>query len=362
MKDIDYMQKALLLAAKGQGYVSPNPMVGAIIVKDDKIIGKGYHMKYKENHAEVNAINSASESLENATMYVTLEPCTHYGNTPPCVDAIIKAKISMVVIATLDVNLNVSGKGVAILKANNIKVTVGVLEAQAQALNKVYNYFTINNLPYLTLKYAMSIDGKIATYTNDSKWISNELSRLDVHKTRSMNSAIMVGINTIINDNPLLNCRIEGGRDPIRIIVDTTLKIPINSLIVQTSSSIKTIIATCSSDIAKIKNLEKYGCIILKVKQLHNLVDLHDLMSKLALMKIDSILLEGGSTLNWSAINQEIVNEIHVYIGSLIIGGKNSLAPVGGRGFEKIKDTLHLSKPKTKIFEDDILLMYEVLK
>ena len=330
--DEKYMKMALELAKNGAGRVSPNPMVGAIIVKDNRIIAKGYHKEYGRDHAEVDAFKNAIQDVEGATMYVTLEPCSHYGKTPPCADKIVEKKISRVVIGSLDPNPLVSGNGVKKLIDAGIEVKVGILEENCKKLNEVFMKYISEKKPFVLMKSAMSLDGKIATYLGESKWISGEESRKDVHKLRNELSAIMVGVETVIKDNPELTCRIENGRNPIRIVVDSSLRIPIESKLVEGAREIKTIIATTNrADYEKSLSLKEKGVIVLITEDINKQVDLVDLMKKLGEMKIDSILLEGGATLNFSALSQGIVDKVQVYIAPMIIGGEKSKTIVGGR-------------------------------
>ena len=228
MTDTEYMKIALELAKKGCGFVNPNPMVGAVIVKGDEMIGMGYHEKYGNLHAERNAILSCKKSPKGATLYVTLEPCCHYGKTPPCTEAIIESGISKVVIGSSDPNPLVQGQGVNILRNNGIKVIENVLKEECDEINKAFFHYIKTKTPYVVMKYAMTIDGKIATYTGKSKWVTGEEARQNVHKDRHKYSAIMVGVGTVLADNPMLNCRIEECKNPIRIICDTNLRTPIN--------------------------------------------------------------------------------------------------------------------------------------
>lgn len=355
--DKAYMKMALNLAVKGRGRVNPNPMVGVVIVKDKRIIGEGYHEKCGEAHAEVNAINNAIENVEGATMYVTLEPCSHYGKTSPCVDKIIENKIARVVIAMVDPNSLVSGSGVEKLKKAGIDVVLGVLEGESRKLNEVFIKYITYKKPFVILKTAMSLDGKIATYSGESKWITGEESRKSVHKLRNEVSGIMVGVDTVIKDNPELTCRLENGKNPIRIIADSKLRIPINLKVIERINEVKTIIATTEfADKDKIINLEKLGVEVLTVKSKNSKVDLQDLMSKLGELKIDSILLEGGATLNFSALDEGIVDKVQVYISPQIIGGETSKTPVGGSGISLLKDSYKIKKLTSRTIGEDILM------
>lgn len=359
--DSKYMKVALELARKGAGWVNPNPMVGAVIVKDGIIIGKGYHEEFGGLHAERNALVSCSDSPENATLYVTLEPCCHYGKTPPCTEAIIHSKIARVVIGTLDPNPIVSGKGVEILRSHNIQVEVGVLEEECKELIKIFAHYIINKRPYIVMKYAMTMDGKIATYTNQSRWITGEKARNHVHSDRHNYSSIMVGVNTVINDDPLLTCRLENTKNPIRIICDTSLRTPLTSRIVHTAKEVDTIIATCEVDPVKHEPYLKAGCKIVVVGEVDNRVNLVELMEVLWNMNIDSVILEGGSTLNWSAIKYKTVDLVQVYIAPKLFGGSSAKSPIGGLGIDIPSHAFTLSEPKITRFDEDLLLESEVI-
>lgn len=350
------MKLALDLAKKGIGLVNPNPMVGAVIVKDNKIIGKGYHEKYGQNHAEVNAIKSATESIEGSTMYVTLEPCSHYGNTPPCVDRIIKNKISKVVIASHDPNPLVSGRGIKKLRENGIEVVTGILDDENKRLNEVFMKYIIEKIPFVVMKIAMSLDGKICTASGHSKWISCDKSREEVHKLRGNLSAILVGVNTVIKDNPKLTCRIEGGKNPIRIITDSTLRIPLESNVINDNQSRTIIVTTDRADYKKAEELKSRGIELLFTNSKENRVDLKDMIRKLGELKIDSILLEGGSQLNFSALNEGIVDKVQFYIAPKIIGGVNSKTPIGGLGIDKLSDCFKLKNMITSNIGEDVLI------
>lgn len=357
--DIDekYMSIALSLSLKGKGHVSPNPIVGALIVKDNVIIGEGYHEKYGEAHAEINAFKNAVEDVKGSTMYVTLEPCSHYGKTPPCAEEIIKKKINRVVIGTLDTNTLVSGRGVKMLKEAGIEVEVGVLEEECMKANEVFMKYIINKEPFVVMKSAMSLDGKIATATGKSKWITGEKARKKVHLLRKELTAIMVGVNTVINDNPELTCRIEGGVNPIRIIVDSNIRIPLESKVLQTAKNIKTIIATTEKvDKHKVKLIEGLGAQVIKVKSKGGRVDLKKLMKILGEEKIDSILLEGGGNLNFSALNEGIVDKVQIYIAPKIIGGEKAKGVVLGSGIQDLKDAFLIDEVTYRNIGEDILI------
>lgn len=354
-----YMKRALELAKLGTGYTNPNPLVGAVIVKNNQIIGEGYHKRYGSPHAEINAFDNSTEDVSDATMYVTLEPCSHYGKTPPCADAIVKKGIKKVVIAMLDPNPIVSGKGIDILKSNGIEVITGVLEEESKKLNEIFIKYITTNRPFCILKTAMTLDGKIASYTGDSKWISNQVSRKFVHKLRHKVSSIMVGIGTVLTDNPLLTTRLdaEEGVNPARIIIDTHGRTPLDSKIMKTSKDVKTIIVTTNlSDNKKLKSMEDMGAEIIITPLKEGKVDLSYLMGILGERKIDSILLEGGSTLNYSALNEGIIDKVISFISPKIIGGDTAKTPVGGEGIMYMKDAISLKNINISYFESDFMI------
>lgn len=356
------MRIALDLAQKGMGWVSPNPMVGAVIVKDDRIIGMGYHAKYGDLHAERAALANCTESVQGADMYVTLEPCCHYGKQPPCVEAILQSGISTVIVGSDDPNPLVSGKGIEYLKLRGVKVETGILKEECDKLNEVFFHFIQTGTPYVVMKYAMTLDGKIATYTGNSKWITGESARKNVHYDRHRYSAIMVGIGTVLADDPMLTCRIDGCKNPIRIICDTNLRMPKDSKIVKTAGEIPTILATCCTDISKQKIYTNAGCRVMVVPEEDGHVDLKALMRLLGAEKIDSILLEGGSTLNWSALKSSIVNKIQAYISPKIFGGESAKTPIGGIGVSTPEDAVKLKNTSIIKLGNDFLLEGEVDK
>lgn len=352
----EYMRLAIEIAKKGAGKVNPNPMVGAVIVKDERVIGQGYHKYYGGNHAEVNAFENLSDNPEGATIYVTLEPCSHYGKTPPCVDKIIANKISKVVVGTLDPNPLVEGRGIKALKEAGIEVITGVLEEECKKLNEVFMKYILYKRPFVVLKTAMTLDGKIATESGESKWITSDKSRQEVHKLRNKLSAIMVGVNTVIKDNPELTCRLEGGKNPVRIIVDSKLRIPLGSNVVVDNLA-QTIVATTEvADKDKILVLEKLGVKVLIINSKNERVDLQSLMIELGKRDIDGILLEGGATLSFSALEENIVDKIQVYIAPKIIGGEKSKTSIGGKGIEKLSDAIMLNNMTVKSVGTDLLI------
>ncbi|MBE6014181.1 MAG: bifunctional diaminohydroxyphosphoribosylaminopyrimidine deaminase/5-amino-6-(5-phosphoribosylamino)uracil reductase RibD [Lachnospiraceae bacterium] len=364
MNDREYMKRAIELAKKGEGFVSPNPKVGAVLVKDGQIIGEGYHERYGELHAERNALadcKNKGNSPKGATMYVSLEPCCHYGKTPPCTEAIIENEIARVVVATLDVNPKVAGKGVEILRNKGIQVDVGLLEEESLRLNKVFNKYMSTGLPYVVMKYAMTADGKIATASGKSKWITGDAARENVHRLRKSLSAILVGVSTVIEDDPMLDCRLdEPCINPVRVICDTNLRIPLDSKVVMTADRIETIIASASRDEDKIEKLLNKGCEVLKLPGSEAGVDLKVLMKTLAERKIDSLLIEGGGSINYSALEAGIVDEVHIHMAPKIFGGR-SKSPVEGKGIEDISNAIRLRPVNTLWAGDDLIIENEVV-
>ena len=358
----EYMRRAVELAKLGIGKVNPNPLVGAVIVKEGRIIGEGYHAKYGELHAERHAFSRLTEEAEGAEMYVTLEPCCHYGKQPPCTQAIIEHGIKKVFVGSDDPNALVAGKGVQALREAGVEVVTQVMKEECDALNPVFFHFITTKTPYVLTKYAMTMDGKIACDTGKSQWITGEEARSHVQETRDALMGIMVGIQTIISDNPRLTCRIPGGRNPIRIICDSHLRIPMEAEVVQTAKKMKTVVATVSSEQEKISALGEAGVKVLITDSADGKVDLQDLMQKLGQEKIDSILLEGGGTLNQSALQSGIVNHIQIYLAPKIFGGTGKYTPVSGIGVKEPDEAYLLINRKIGIFGEDILLDYDVAK
>ena len=334
MTDQNYMLQAIQLAKQGEGWTNPNPMVGAVIVKNGRIIGKGYHKKYGELHAERNAIASLTESAEGATIYVTLEPCCHYGKTPPCTEAIIEQKIKRVVIGSRDPNPKVSGKGIKMLQEAGIEVIEDFMREECDRLNPVFFHYITTKTPYVVMKYAMTLDGKIATKTGASKWITGEAARAEVQHMRHRYMGIMAGIGTVLADDPMLNVRMEGWKSPIRILCDSGLRIPLDGQIVKSAGKYRTIVAYADSENteAKRKRLHEMGVETICCPDENNQVDLKKLMKYLGEEGIDSILLEGGGTLNDSALRAGIVQEVQAFIAPKLFGGMNSKTPVEGIG------------------------------
>lgn len=362
MCDRDYMALALELVKQGCGYVAPNPMVGAVIVRDGRIIGTGYHERYGDLHAERNALKNCTESPEGAVMYVTLEPCCHHGKQPPCVDAILEAGISRVVVGSGDPNPLVAGKGIQILRQHGVAVSEHVMEEECRKLNEVFFHYIQTKRPFVVMKDAMTMDGKIAAYTGKSRWVTGEEARAHVQTKRHRYTGIMAGVGTVLADDPLLTCRMEGGKNPVRIICDTRLRTPLDSQIVRTADRVPTILATCveNHEHRAYRAYEKAGCRVVRVAENESHVDLRELMSALGSEGIDSILLEGGETLNWSALKCGIVQKIQAYLAPKLFGGRTAKSPVGGTGFPDPMECVKLKNSTVTRLGEDFLIESEV--
>lgn len=364
-----FMERAIELAKRGIGAVNPNPLVGAVIVKDGTILGEGYHTKYGELHAEREALADAEKrgnDVKGSEIYVTLEPCAHTGKQPPCTEAIIEAGIKRVYVGSDDPNPLVDGGGIWQLRMNGIEVVTHCMKAECDALNDVFFHYITQKTPYVIYKYAMTADGKTCTYSGKSRWISGEESRELVQSFRNEYMAIMVGINTVLKDNPSLTCHKQGGRNPIRIICDSDLQIPMDSEIVRTAENIKTYVASVAENEKKnrqkIRELreKKVGCLLIPAdKDGH--VDLQKLLIQLGKMKIDSVLLEGGGNLAWSMISQNLVNEFRCFIAPKLFGGVSAGTPVSGIGYSEVEDAPLLKLEKIDRIEDDVYLIYKPL-
>ena len=336
-------------------------MVGAVIVKDSQVIGQGYHTRCGDLHAERAALASCTESPKGATIYVTLEPCCHQGRQPPCTDALLEAGISRVVVGAPDPNPQVAGRGVAILREAGVTVTEHVLEAECIALNDIYFHYITTGTPYVILKYAMTLDGKIAAHTGQSQWITGEVVRHYVHTQRGRCRAIMVGVGTVLSDNPQLTCRIPGGRSPLRIVCDSHLRTHLADQVVQTDREVPTIIATCSRDQERIARYEDLGVLIWTLPARDGRVDLSSLMVLMGQNEIDSVLIEGGAALNWSLLECGLVHKVQAYISPKLLGGSAAKSPVGGQGFPHPNQAVRLRNAKLLQLGDDWLLESEVV-
>ncbi len=377
MTDREYMSRAIELAELGRGWVNPNPAVGAVIVKEGRVIGEGWHERYKGLHAERNAFASLTESAEGADLYVTLEPCCHYGKTRPCTKAIIAHKIRRVVIGSDDPNPKVAGKGVIQLREAGILVETGVMKAECDRLNPVFFHYITTNMPYVVMKYAMTADGKIATKTGASKWITGEKARARVQEMRHCYMGIIAGIGTVLADDPMLNVRLKGKKSPIRIICDSRLRIPLDSKICRSAGQYRTMIACgkiedgdlgiekkkeqdadCKEMVRKAEKLRAMGIEVVSLPDVQGRVDLLQLMNYLGSQKIDSVFLEGGGELNDSFLRAGLVQELKVFIAPKIFGGKEAKTPVSGVGVELPDQGTAFVLEKTSVIGEDFLLEY----
>jgi len=364
MDDSKFMKMALELAEKARGSTSPNPLVGCVIVDSEgNIVGKGYHHKAGEPHAEVNALADAGKRAYGATAYVTLEPCSHFGRTGPCSDALIKAGIKRVVAAVGDPNPKVAGRGFAILRAAGIEVLEGVLADEAYKQNEVFFHWMLTGMPFVAVKYAMTLDGKIATANGDSKWISGEESRKYTHKLRSIYDCILVGKNTVIKDNPELTCRMVAGKNPLRIVLDSKLEIPLTAKVLTDGKATTMVVTAQNVADAKIKTFsELTGVEVLQVPIERRELSIRALLLELGKRGLSSILVEGGSQVQGAFLDDSLVQRIYAFIAPKIVGGAKSLPPVGGLGKDKIAESLMLREKEIQCLGDDILITGRVGK
>ncbi len=368
MTDHDHMQNALSLALKGKGFTSPNPCVGAVVVKNGMVVGRGWHRAFGMAHAEVEAIKDAQKNFpantppitHGATLYVTLEPCNHFGKTPPCTHRIINAGINRVVVGCKDPNPYVSGGGIRYLRENGIQVVSGVLESEAQTLIEAFIWYTQNNkTPFVILKCASTLDGQIATATGDSQWITNERSRGHVHRLRHEVDAILIGSGTLHADNPSLTARIKNfqTKDPLRIILDSALSIDESARVITQQSTAGTLLVVGpDASSKKRERLEKMGVRVLEVSLKKGRLDLGQLMIKLGTMSIQSLLIEGGGKVAAAALKEGIVNKVLFFLAPKFLGGSDGVPVFNGKGPQKICDAFKLKQLKVKMFDDDVLI------
>jgi diaminohydroxyphosphoribosylaminopyrimidine deaminase/5-amino-6-(5-phosphoribosylamino)uracil reductase len=357
--DEKWMREALELATRGRRYVSPNPMVGAIVVRNGEAVGCGYHARYGEAHAEVVAFRDAGERSKDATLYVTLEPCCHQGKTPPCIEAVIASGVKRVVVAMLDPSEKVSGKGVASLKAAGMTVEVGCLEEEARRLNEFFRTFHTLGRPFVTVKWAMTLDGRTGSDSNHSRWITNAASRRYVHEIRADHDAVVIGIGTILADDPMLNVRLENyeGQQPKRIIIDGDLSIPRRARLLRTQQAGEVILVTtihAAEDAIKALEEEGHRVVILPGKR--RLIDIKELMAFLAREKFLSVLAEGGRQIHTAMLRAEVVDKIVAFVAPKIIGGRMLRSPVEDLGLSLMDKALQLKRPRWRVFEEDICL------
>lgn len=358
-EDVIYMKRALALAKQAEGQTSPNPMVGAVLVRDGKVVGEGFHEKAGHSHAEVNAVAAAGAMARGATLYINLEPCCHHGKTPPCVDTLLAAGISRAVIAMVDPNPLVAGEGIRCLQVAGIECETGLLEPEAVQLNEVFIKYIQTRRPFVIMKTAMTLDGKIATTAGDSRWISNEKSRAYVHGLRSIYDAILVGIGTVIKDDPMLNTRLEDHKrkDPVRVIIDGNLDLPLESRIASTARDIRTLVY-CSNVAAvdREKILAEKGLEIIRIAGDPLALDLERVLESLGQKSITSLMVEGGSHINSSFLEAKLVDKLVWFISPKILGGKSAPSPVSGAGVEFVRQALQLRDMEVKRFDEDLCL------
>lgn len=362
MQNTRYMMQALQLAEKGRGKVSPNPMVGAVIVKDNKVIGQGYHEEYGGPHAEVNAIKNATESVVGATMYVTLEPCSHFGLTPPCAQLLIDSGISKVYIAAKDPNPLVNGKGIAMLKEAGIEVDQGILDEMSERLNEGFIKKVTKNKPLYTGKIAMSLDGKIATKIGDSKWITNENTRKFGHSLRGKNDAILVGIGTVLADDPQLNCRSAKARfQPDCLILDTNGRTPVDAKVFMEKARRVHIFVGENCAKERITNLEKAGAFVHVIKQEEHIC-LDAVNEKICELGYNTVLIEGGSVVNAAFIEAKLTDKLWVFIGDKLMCSQDAISALNGEGISYINESLKVKFKEVSMADNNIYLLAEIVE
>lgn len=349
------MKRALDLARRGRGRTSPNPLVGAVIVKAGQIIGEGYHQKAGTPHAEIHALNAAGDNARGATLYTNLEPCCHWGRTPPCTKALLQADIAQVYVAEVDPNPSVAGKGIRQLQDVGVRVHVGVCAEEAAELNEIHRKYIQTGKPFVILKTAVSLDGKIATTSGESQWITSEVSRQRAHEIRDTVDAILVGSGTVIRDNPALTTRLQNrkGQDAIRIVLDSHGRTSTNARIFNPESSAGVIVAvTPDASTKNIRRLEKAGAEVISVSEAHSKVCFKRLMEILGEREITSVLIEGGGEINASAVTAGVVDKVMCFIAPKLIGGRNAPGPIGGDGIAKLSEASHLQRVHITLIPD----------
>ena len=348
-----WMARALELAERGRGHVEPNPLVGAVVVRDGRAVGEGWHQRYGGPHAEVHALAAAGAAARGATLYVTLEPCCHQGKTPPCTDAVLRAGVARVVAAMPDPFPAVAGKGAEQLRAAGVEVELGPGEAAARRLNAPYLKL-LEGRPYVHAKWAMTLDGKIATRSGDSKWVSNEASRRRVHELRGRVDAILVGVGTALADDPRLTARPPGPRTAARVVLDSHARLPLTSTLVRTAREVPTVVAAAAAPQAQAAQLRAAGCEVLTLPATDGRPDIDALLAELGKRRFTNVLVEGGAAVLGSFLDAGAINEVHVFIAPRLAGGADALTPVGGRGVEKIAQALTLAECRADMVEGDV--------
>ncbi|MFC0525091.1 bifunctional diaminohydroxyphosphoribosylaminopyrimidine deaminase/5-amino-6-(5-phosphoribosylamino)uracil reductase RibD [Pontibacillus salicampi] len=353
-QDRQYMELAIQMAAATTGQTSPNPHVGAVVVHQNEVLGMGAHLKAGEAHAEVHALNMAGNRARGGTIYVTLEPCSHHGRTPPCAERIIQSGIARAVIATLDPNPKVAGQGVQKLREAGIEVEVGLQQEEADQLNQVFYHYISTNTPYVTMKTAMTMDGKIATTTGESQWITGEAARADVHQYRHANDAILVGVNTVIQDKPRLTARLpDGGNHPTRIVLDTHLRTPIDSPLIQNPDAPTWILTGNQVEQDQIDVYQSYPHVEI-IKLSHETIFIPDVLTLLGDRGITSLFVEGGAQVNDAFVRAGAVQQVIQYIAPKLLGGKDAPTPVGGEGIGELQAALALEITEVSSIGQDI--------
>jgi diaminohydroxyphosphoribosylaminopyrimidine deaminase/5-amino-6-(5-phosphoribosylamino)uracil reductase len=348
------MRWALDLAERGRGHVEPNPLVGAVVVREEQIIGAGWHRRFGEAHAEIHALAGAGEAAQGATLYVTLEPCCHHGKTPPCTEAVLRAGVRRVVAAMSDPFPQVAGRGADLLRTAGVIVDIGVCEAEARRLNAPYLKLLADGRPYVHAKWAMTLDGKIATRSGDSKWISNEASRRRVHELRGRMDALIVGIGTVLTDDPLLTARPPGPRTALRTILDSQGRLPATCQLARTARQTPTLIAVVFSE--REDELKSLGCEVLKLPTSEGRPAILALLDELGRRRMTNVLVEGGAAVLGSFLDARAIDEVHVYIAPRLAGGAAARTPIAGAGVERIADALALTQWRMEPIAGDVLL------
>jgi len=358
MRDVDYMSVALQLAKGTMGQTSPNPAVGAVVVKDGAIVGMGAHLKAGEPHAEVHALRMAGDKAQGSTIYVTLEPCSHHGRTPPCAEAVIEAGVSRAVVATLDPNPQVAGRGIRRLQEAGIEVTTGVLEQEARKCNEVFFHYITTGLPFVTVKTASTLDGKVATETGHSRWISGAEAREEVHLLRHQYDGILVGVNTVINDDPSLTARLEREtRHPVRIILDTTLRIPLTAKVVNDGLAPTWIYTTARAPKEKEEALVQRGVTVIRLPG-NEKVEIPQVLKSLGEKGITSLLVEGGGAINGAFLSAQAIQKVISYISLKLVGGAAAPTPFGGSGMVTMDEAVYLTDIEVeRISEQDLRIV-----